>query len=265
VDDGGSLNAATPRVLPGADAFRFQGDPLGFFLQHGFTGCPASMRPFGEWLHERGHSVAAARLPGHGTTWEDLETTKWTDWERESESVLSELRSHCSTVIAVGLSMGGAMAIHLAVRHPDQIDGVVSINTLIRRPDLMFSPLARLVMRTVKGVGNDIKKPGQDEIVYDRIPLKGANELGKLLRVADRDLPSLRQPLVVCSSPEDHTVKPGNSKRVYDRAGSERKEFVTLANSYHVATLDYDAETLFEKTLELGRSLAGATEGASGS
>jgi carboxylesterase len=261
------MSASTARVLPGAEAIRFEGDSLGFFLQHGFTGCPASMRAFGEWLHERGHSVAAARLPGHGTSWEDLETTTWTDWEREAETVLTELRSRCSTVVAVGLSMGGAMVVHLAVKHPEQIDGVVAVNTLIRRPDLVFSPAARLLMRSVKGVGNDIKKAGQDEIVYDRIPLKGANELGKLLRVADKELPRLRQPLIVVSSPEDHTVKPSNSKRVYEGAGSTSKEFVTLSNSYHVATLDYDAEAVFEKALELGRSLAAGagSQEASGS
>ena len=259
------MSGTGPRVLAGAEAFRLDGDSLGFLLQHGFTGCPASMRPLGEWLHERGHSVAAARLPGHGTTWEDLETTAWQDWEREAERVLAELRSRCSTVVAVGLSMGGAMVIHLAAKHPEQVDGVVAINTVIRRPDLLLSPLARIFTRTVKGVGNDVKKQGQDEIVYDRIPLKGANQLGKLLRLADRELPSMRQPLLVLSSPEDHTVKPANSRRIYERASSERKEFVALPNSYHVATLDYDAELVFEKTLELGRSLASAREGASGS
>ena len=255
------MTGIAPRILAGAEAFRFDGDSLGFLLQHGFTGCPASMRPFGEWLRERDHTVAAARLPGHGTTWEDLETTTWQDWEREAETTLSELRSRCSTVVAVGLSMGGAMVIHLAAKHPDQIDGVVAINSVIRRPDLVLSPLARIFTRTVKGVGNDIKKQGQDEIVYDRIPLRGANQLGRLLRLADRELPSLRQPLLVLSSPEDHTVKPANSKRIYDRAGSEQKEFLSLPNSYHVATLDYDAELVFEKTLELGLSLVEARRG----
>lgn len=249
------------RVLPGADAFRYEGDSLGFFLQHGFTGCPASMGPFGAWLHQRGHSVAAARLPGHGTSWEDLETTTWQGWEAEADKVLAELRSRCETVVAVGLSMGGAMVIHLAVKHPDHIDGVVAVNALIRRPDLLLSPLARLFTRTVRGVGNDIKKPGQDEIVYDRIPLRGANELGKLLRVADKELPSLRQPLIVFSAPEDHTVKPANSRRIMQRAGSSSKELVTLPNSYHVATLDYDADTVFERTLEMAVSLHAAKRG----
>jgi carboxylesterase len=243
------------RILPGADAFRFDGGSPGFLLQHGFTGCPASMRPMGEWLHQRGASVIAPRLPGHGTSWEDLEKSTWQDWERESSAALDDLASRCSMVVAVGLSMGGALVLHLAARNPAKLMGVVTVNALIRRPDLALTPLVRLFTRSVKGVGNDIKKPGQDEIVYDRVPLRAANELGKLLRTADRELPSMGLPLLVFSSPQDHTVKPFNSRRIVQRVGSSSKDLVTLSNSYHVATLDYDAQAIFERTLAFARSL----------
>jgi carboxylesterase len=214
------------------------------------------MRPFGEWLAARGVTVLAPRLPGHGTTWEDLERTTWIDWERESERALAELAACCSTVVTVGLSMGAALALHLAAEHPDKVSGVVAINPIVRRPDLRLAPVARLIMRTSKGLGNDIKRPGQNEIVYDRVPLRAAGEVGKLLRVTDRELPSLRAPLVVFASVEDHTVKPANARRVIERAGSERKELIRLTNSYHVATLDYDADTIFERTLAFATALA---------
>src|SRR6266568_348988 len=96
------LRAVNARVLPGAEAFRFDAGPIGALLQHGFSGCPASMRPFGQWLAEHGVSSIGPRLPGHGTTWQDLETTRWQDWERESEAAVADLASRCTTVIAVG-------------------------------------------------------------------------------------------------------------------------------------------------------------------
>ena len=104
-------------------------------------------------------------------------------------------------------------------------------------------------MRSAKGIGNDIKKPGQDELVYARIPLRAVNQMGKLLRAADRELPTLTLPLLVFNAPEDHTVKPANSQRVIARAGSTKKDLLLLSNSYHVATLDYDAPYIFEQTL----------------
>jgi carboxylesterase len=250
------VSAAHPKTLPRAEAFRFEGGPIGILLQHGFSGCPASMRPFGEWLAGRGLSVAAPRLPGHGTSWEDLEGTTWQDWERESENALFDLRSKCTTVVAAGLSMGGAMVLHLGIKHADKLQGIVAINPDVRRPELALTPLLRLVMRTAKGVGNDIKKPGQDEIVYDRVPLRAAAQLGRFYRVVQRELPSTRLPLLVFSAPEDHVAKPSNSTYVLRRAGSERKELIPLPNSYHVATLDYDAELIFQRTLSFAEGLA---------
>jgi carboxylesterase len=251
----------TPRVLAGAEAYRFDGGPIGVLLQHGFTGCPASMRPMGEWMASQGLSVIAPRLPGHGTTWEDLEGTTWRDWEREAESALSDLAGRCRTVVAVGLSMGGALVLHLGAKHPGRLQGVVTINALLRRPDFMLAPLARLFTRTTKGVGNDCKKPGTDEIPYDRVPLRSVSEVRKLLRTADAELPSMSLPLLVFSSLEDHTVKPANSRRIMARAGSTKKEFVSLPNSYHVASLDYDAEAIFQRTLAFARLVAqGVTE-----
>jgi carboxylesterase len=244
------------KILPGADPFRFDGGPVGALLQHGFTGSPASMRPFGEWLAARGVAVIGPRLPGHGTRWEDLEGTTWRDWEAEAEAALADMAARCSTLVAVGLSMGGAMVLHLGAKHPDKLKGVVAVNPDVRRPELLLAPLARLFMRTSKGVGNDIKKPGADEIVYERVPLRAANQLGKFYRMVQRELPSMRLPLKVFSSIQDHVAKPSNSAYVIRRAGSQEKELISLANSYHVATLDFDAETIFEKTLAFARSLA---------
>lgn len=222
------------------------------------------MRPMGRWLAERGISVVGPRLPGHGTSWEDLEGTTWQDWERESEAALIDLAVRCTAVIAVGLSMGGAMVLHLGAKHPDKLRGVVAVNPDVRRPELALVPLLRLFTRTTKGVGNDIKKPGQDEIVYDRVPLKAAVQLGKFYRSVQRELPSMRLPLMVFSSPEDHVAKPSNSRYVIQRVASAQKDLVTLSNSYHVATLDYDAELIFERTLHFAGVVAQNAPTASG-
>ena len=253
-----------PRIIPGAGPFRFDAGPVGALLQHGFSGSPASMRPMGRWLADRGISVVGPRLPGHGTSWENLEGTTWQDWERESEAALLELTGRCNAVIAVGLSMGGAMTLHLAAKYPAKVNGVVAVNPDVRRPELALAPVVRLFTRTSKGVGNDIKKPGQDEIVYDRVPLKAAIQLGKFYRNVQRELPSVRQPLLVFSSREDHVARPANSRYVMQHAGSAQKELVPLTNSYHVATLDYDAELIFERTLQFAGVVSQNARTASG-
>jgi carboxylesterase len=254
----------TGQVIQGAEAFRIDRGPVGVLLQHGFTGCPASMRPMGEWLASNGISVMAPRLPGHGTTWQELEGTTWEQWVAESESAIEALSRRCSTVIAVGLSMGGAIVLHLGATRPDTLTGVVAVNPVVKRPDLALAPLARLFTRTVKAIGGDINKSGVEEIHYERTPLKAAAQLGRFLKVVWAELPSMRLPLLVFSSVEDHLVKPVNSKLVMERAGSDRKELIRLTNSYHVATLDYDAELIFDRVLRFARTLSGDAPAATG-
>jgi carboxylesterase len=246
------------RIIRGCEPFRFDGGPIGFWVQHGFTGCPASMRPLGEWLAGRGMSVIGPRLPGHGTSIEDLATTGWRDWLAEAERALQELASRCTTVVAVAQSFAGALALHIGARRPELLSGAVLINPWVRDPRLRFVFLARPFMRTYPGTGRDIKKPGPEELNYERIPVSVLPGVGRFLRMVDAELPSFRVPLLVFSSDHDHVVKPANSRRVMARAGSEQKELIRLGNSYHVATLDYDADLVFERALAFGRALAGS-------
>ena len=50
---------------------------VGVLLVHGYTGSPASMRPWAEYLNQRGFTVRVPLLPGHGTKPEDLNEVKW--------------------------------------------------------------------------------------------------------------------------------------------------------------------------------------------
>jgi len=244
-----SASNAAPSVRPGAEPFRFDGGPIGALLLHGFSGSPASMRPLGQFLSAHGVAVEGPRLPGHGTSVADLAGTTWEQWFAEAEAALASLETRAEAVICVGLSMGGALTAHMATQHRDRLRGLVVINPYVHDPRLAISPVAGLFVRSVKGVVNDIKKPGQDEVGYDRIPSKVLPSLNRLLKTAAADLPKIRLPLLVFSSPQDHTVKPSNARLFFDRAGTTDKEFVPLANSYHVATLDNDAPAMFDRIL----------------
>jgi carboxylesterase len=250
--------ARRSRVVPGAEPFTFHGGPIGILLLHGFTGNPAAMRRIGEWLAARGHTVSCPRYPGHGTSWKDLGRTRWQDWAGEATRGLKEIDARCESVVLLGLSVGGGMALHLAARYPDVVRAVVLVNPFIRDRRIGLVPYVWRLVPPQKGVGNDIKKSGEDELPYDRIPGHAIAELARFLRVVRSELPRVRQPLLVFTSPEDHVVPKGNAAWVLDRVGSDDTELVELANSYHVATLDHDAELIFERTHDFAEAKAPA-------
>jgi carboxylesterase len=109
-------------------------------------------------------------------------------------------------------------------------------------------PVARLFVRSVPGTGNDIKKPGPDELSYDRIPLRAVSEASRMMKTVRAALPSITTPLLVFRSAEDNVIPRDNGPYVVQHVGSTDKDLVTLTDSYHVATMDNDAPRIFEES-----------------
>ncbi len=239
-------------VKSGAEPYIHHGGPVGVLLCHGFTGSPASMRPWGEHLATAGYSVKIPRLPGHGTTWQEMQLTTWEDWYAEVERALLKLAERCEQVFVMGLSMGGTLTLRLAERHPDLVQGIVLVNPSVHSENkaLLALPVLRHVVPSLGGVSNDIAKPGQDEIAYDRVPLKALYSLTKLWSLTKADLGKIICPALLFRSPQDHVVEPSNAAYVLEHLGSTETEERLLPDSYHVATLDHDAPAIFDGSLE---------------
>jgi carboxylesterase len=228
-------------LLPGAEPYRREGGDTGVLLCHGFTGSPRSMRPWAEYLADRGLTVSLPLLPGHGTRWQELQSTGWQDWYAEVELALRELLDTCARVFVCGLSMGGALALRL-----------LSAYAL---------PLLRHVVPTTKGLADDVAKEGVAESGYSRVPLHAAHSLRTFFRLVDAGLPQVTQPLLLLRSREDHVVPAADSARVLSRVSSVDVREILLEQSYHVATLDHDAERVFQESHAfIGRLAPGAGE-----
>lgn len=248
----------TDRIRPGCEPFSFEGGPIGLLLLHGFTGNPSSLRRIGEWLAARGHAVSCPLYPGHGRTWQELGRARWRDWVAEAEGSLQHLAGSVQGVVILALSFGSAVGLHLAARHADMVRGVALVNPYVRDRRLLVAPALWPLIPSVKGIGNDINKAGEDELPNERIPARALAEVARFFRVVKAELPSIHQPLLVFDSLEDHVVPKGTTEWVLERVGSERKELVRLPNSYHVATLDHDAELIFERTHEFAEAVVAA-------
>jgi carboxylesterase len=247
-------------VLSGAEPFRHEGGGVGVLLCHGFTGCPQSLRPWAGFLAERGLTVSLPLLPGHGTRWQDLQITCWQDWYAEVDRELRILADRCSHVFVCGLSMGGALALLLAAKHGEAVTGIVVVNPANKVHGLAAHalPVVRYLVRSTKGLANDVAKDGVAELGYDRVPLHAAHSVRRFFRQVDAELPQVTQPLLLMRSPQDHVVPPADSARILSRVSSTDVTETLLERSYHVATLDHDAERIFQDSYDfIGRLAPG--------
>jgi carboxylesterase len=244
-------------LVADAQPFSADGGPIGVVVSHGFTGMPSSVRPWAEHLAGAGYSVRLPLLPGHGATWRETNRSRWPQWYATVEQSYRELAERCTAVFGVGLSMGATLVTRLAQVHPDGVAGLVLVNPAYgtRRFDAKLAPYISWIVKSRPAIGGDIKKPGVEEDAADRTPVVAFASLQKLWKVTVADLPALRAPVRMYRSREDHVVDDLSAALLKKGAVNTTVEEIILENSYHVATLDNDAPTIFEGSVEFIESL----------
>lgn len=229
------------------DAFTYQGGPVGLLLIHGFTGSAAEMLPLGAYFRDRGYSVHAPLLAGHGTTPEDMRHTRWPDWRTSVEQGLTVLQKEgCRYLFAAGLSMGGILALDLARRF--ELSGIISMCAPIKLKDKR-SWMASFLHYIKPYLKRDEIKPDHIEraiVPYDRTPIVCVASLNRLIRYVKRRLADIHTPALIAQAGQDETVEPSSAKTIYHRLSSEHKQLIWYEQSSHIITLDHEKEQLFQ-------------------
>lgn len=258
--------ASSPTLPAHAEPFYAEGRPdangkrVGVLLSHGFTGSPASMKPWGEYLAEQGYAVSVPRLPGHGTSWQEMNRTGYADWYAEVEREFETLKARTDTVFVGGLSMGGGLALWLAANHAQDVAGVILVNAAVssENKQLLAVPAMKWVLGGMPAIGGDIKKQGVTEYAYEKTPLKALHSMMKGWKQVRTDLPKVTQPLIIFRSAEDHVVDPQSTRNIQSGVSSRDVTERVLDNSFHVATLDHDAPQIFEESAAFIARVAGS-------
>lgn len=239
------------QVSDHAQPFHTDVGSIGVLFCHGFTGSPWSLMEWARITADAGYRVSLPRLPGHGTTWQELNLTTWRDWYAAAERAFLELRASCDKVFVAGLSMGGGLALRLAEKYPDDVAGLVLVNpAVLGAPKMLALPVLSLVKASSKSIGSDIAHAGVDEFAYDRTPLRAANSMMKMWLDVRSCLDLVSCPILIFRSTNDHVVPAASTAFVLSHVSSEDVTERVLERSYHVATMDHDKEQIFTESLE---------------
>ncbi|HEY0190409.1 MAG TPA: alpha/beta fold hydrolase [Kofleriaceae bacterium] len=238
---------------------------------HGFTGSPYEMRYLGQALAADGMSVRGPALPGHTTSLDDLDRTRWQDW---ADTVEREVRAMCERhrrVAVVGQSLGGLLALHVAAALGDRISAVASLAAPLwldglggRVATWLTSPhaptrerLLRWAPRLPKLGGSDVRDPAAkaENPSYRVVPTRALGELLALMPVVDAELPRIMAPVLVVHASHDHTAPVDCALRIARRARARRLRI--LPRSYHLIAIDVERDLVAAEVREFIRSHTG--------
>ena len=248
-------------IIPGAEPWSADGtNGHGALVVHGFTGNPSSLRALAEELHDAGFSIELPLLPGHGTKVEDMIETGWADWSTAAEEAYERLAARVDKVVIVGLSMGGTLACWLAARHSEAA-GLAVINPQVEMPAESFLEILTGVLdagfEVTPAIGSDIALPGGVENAYESAPVRPAISLFAGVRELNEQLSDIRCPTLIITSRQDHVVPPSSSD-VLAEGVSGPVERVWLEKSFHVATLDYEADEIEARIVAFANEVTSA-------
>ncbi|GAC1425717.1 MAG: alpha/beta fold hydrolase [Ktedonobacteraceae bacterium] len=246
-------------------------------LIHGFSGTPSEMRGLGDVLAEQNIRVYGVLVAGHNGDPEELIMSGYKMWLASVEEGLAQL-AHYKTIFITGLSMGGVLALNLAIRHPVRITGVVVLSTPTRldsniqtrlvplaryfikwfyplkalnfnNPKVQAEVLKQAQLRDATVTTIDFKDPQVVNHIKTlvRIPVPAIAELIALINQTRRNLSKVRTPLLIMQSKRDQTVEPKCAEELYQLTTSvPSKSLHWLEESDHVITTGVEREKVYQ-------------------
>jgi len=235
----------SPQLLRGAGSYFFEGSPAGCLLVHGMGSTPYQVRSLGEYLAWQGLTVLGIRLPGHGTTLDDLEQTTAQQWLIAIDKGINQLQQTCSHIFLIGNSLGGILALEIAARRGQDLAGLVTISTPVSA-----TPLIGLLEDPT--VPDRFVRPDMAEVLCSdpragtfQYPQQSKKVLAAAYKVFKQNQALFSQihiPVLVIISRKDRTVPLENVHYLIEHVSSTDTTLLTLNDSAHLPTLDYDKE-----------------------
>ena len=214
-----------------------KGSKKGIYLIHGFTSSTYEFLDLAKYLSKNGFYVKLDNLPGHGTSVDDCNKTKYTEWINHVESGVAEVASKCDEVHVISISMGAVLGLHLATVFPltslveaavvFQFKDEFSVRVLVPLLNWLITKQAKFVQYKKMG-GKKLKYFG-----YTEYPMKALNQMRKLTNKVRPQLHQVKCPIMLIHTKPDLTSIMENFHIVKNSISSEKQTDLILEKATH--------------------------------
>ena len=196
----------------------------GVLLIHGLMAAPEEVKEWAIFLHEKGLTVYALRLSGHGTSSKDLSARNYNDWLDSVDRGHAILKTCCKKILIAGFSTGAGLALQSVILKPHDFEAVIAISAPLR-----FKSFSSRFAETLNGfnlfcnylgMGNlarEFMKNDADNphINYLRCPVSSFVQVKNLMKKVRKSLPAIDIPALVILSKNDPKVAPESGTAIF--------------------------------------------------
>ncbi len=213
----------------------------GVLLIHGLMAAPEEVREWADFLHQKGLTVYAPRLSGHGTSSKDLSARSYHDWLDSVDRGQAILKTCCRKILIAGFSTGAGLALQSVILKPHDFKAVISVSAPLqfRRFSSRFAEALNGFNHLCKSLGlnnlsrefmtNDADNP---HINYLLCPVSAFVEVKKLMRIVRKSLHAIDIPALVIQAGNDPKVAPQSGPAIFKLLGTNKKRFAWV--DYHM-------------------------------
>lgn len=223
---------------------------IGVLFIHGFTGGPFEVAPLRQFLKTRTDWILAAPvLPGHDPE-QDLEKSSAASWLMAAELELQRLMRDADRVFLIGFSMGGLIAMYLALRYPVEKLVLLSAAAKYISPRILVED-ARIMLRS--SISHHYPENSFYHLYNYKLthtPIRSALEFLRIVRLVKPYHRDVDVPVCIVQGKKDGIVPASTAALLFEELRSDEKKLIYSEHGKHHICYSDDREIWFEEVLK---------------
>lgn len=221
----------------------------GVLILHGFTGGSFEVRPFIRYVKEKTDwMIDVPVLPGHEPGGRLTKITAEA-WLMEAELAYKRLTKCTDRIVVVGFSMGGLIALYLALRYPIEKLVLLSAAAKYISPRLLLADAAVLLAEPI--IRNFPPNTFYHLYRYKlaNTPIRSAFQFTRIVRQVQPYYEKITVPVCIVQGKQDGIVPFSSAQLLYDSVASLEKKLIFSDTGKHHICYSDDCDQWFEKVL----------------
>ena len=222
---------------------------IGVLFLHGFSGGPYEVQPFADYIKEQTDwIVSIPTFSGHGDDEHlAMKGYKAEHWLMEAEVAYRKLSEQVDEVMIVGFSMGGVIAMYLAIRYKVKKLVLLSAAAKYVSPTQLVKDIRTMTQDMMHHRLEENELFARYKFKLKNVPLSATLEFMKVVRKTKPYIQQITCPTFIVQGLLDGIVPCNTAQILFDQIASiEKYMYISKRGKHHICYSE-DCEQWFEE------------------